>query len=97
MSEDQQARGRADAWAAFWRMLAVALLTLFLGAIGEWLLRGRDVATKDDIATLQISISELKSGQNNQGNTISDIKTQLGVVEEDLRLGARGTGPKVPN
>lgn len=75
-----------------WRTVAVGLLTLVLGAGGEWFFRGRDSITKDDMAIgitpIQKQLDDLETQQGENRKAIEQLDIDIARISEALKITA---------
>jgi hypothetical protein len=73
-----------------WRVVAIACISMMVGAGSEWFFRGRDTLTKDDlnvaIAPIQRQLDDLTRSEGLDTTAISDIKASISALNEHNAL-----------
>lgn len=73
-----------------WRVIAVAALSLMLGAGGEWFFRGRDAVTKDDlvlaVSPMQKQLDDISRAQGINSDEITALKVEVATLTAEVKL-----------
>jgi septal ring factor EnvC (AmiA/AmiB activator) len=66
--------------------LLVGVLCVVTGAVGDWLLRGRDIVQRSDLQPIQSQLNSISVEQANSADQIQQLKDQVTALTEDLKL-----------